>query len=336
MYSRFSIQNIDPTLCSHLIYAFAKVDPDSRSIIPMEADEDAGLTMPAGRGRLFAEFNDLKKNYPHLVTLLSIGGETASREAFVDVTSDNDMLSRFAKTSVDFLRKRQFDGLDVDWEYPNATTKPLFVKLLKNWTVQYYRSRGLPLEKMAVGVTPVGRVFKLLNATLTYVGAPVDKSPQSLPATSTSWRADEPTLSSSHLIVLNVTVHIPFPLELSFVDWMLKQGVAGAMFWSLDLDDFTVFPVHAPTLNLTKEQGAVRSDKMPEFTHQWNKQNPDCGPLISTIAHSETVGVVTSLSRTEYSWQSRQKHLAQRAVLESPLSSGNPDLPTATSSSGRN
>lgn len=45
---------------------------------------------------------------------------------------------------------------------------------------------------------------------------------------------------------------------------------------------------------------------MPEFTHQWNKQNPDCGPLISTIAHSETVGVVTSLSRTEYSWQSRQ------------------------------
>ncbi|XP_025108422.1 chitotriosidase-1-like [Pomacea canaliculata] len=111
MYSRFSIQNIDPTLCSHLIYAFAKVDPDSRSIIPMEADEDAGLTMPAGRGRLFAEFNDLKKNYPHLVTLLSIGGETASREAFVDVTSDNDMLSRFAKTSVDFLRKRQFDDL---------------------------------------------------------------------------------------------------------------------------------------------------------------------------------------------------------------------------------
>lgn len=46
----------------------------------------------------------------------------------------------------------------------------------QNWTVQYYRSRGLPLEKMAVGVTPVGRVFKLLNATLTYVGAPVDKS----------------------------------------------------------------------------------------------------------------------------------------------------------------
>lgn len=45
---------------------------------------------------------------------------------------------------------------------------------------------------------------------------------------------------------------------------------------------------------------------MPEFTHQWSKQNPDCGPLISTIAHSETVGVVTSLSRMEYSWQSRQ------------------------------
>ncbi|XP_025108298.1 chitinase-3-like protein 2 [Pomacea canaliculata] len=148
-------------------------------------------------------------------------------------------------------------------------SNPIFNPTLSmNWTVQYYRSRGLPLEKMAVGVTPVGRVFKLLNATLTYVGAPVDKSPQSLPATSTSWRADEPTLRYLHFLFYYIMCRVlessqvtktfddeqkvPYayignewygyddPESVGFkVDWMLKQGVAGAMFWSLDLDDFT-------------------------------------------------------------------------------------------------
>ena len=35
---------------------------------------------------------------------------------------------------------------------------------------------------------------------------------------------------------LTVNYNLPF---LQQVEWMLKNGVAGAMFWALDMDDFT-------------------------------------------------------------------------------------------------
>ena len=79
----------------------------------------------------YKKFNDLKINYPHLRTLLSVGGANAGNEPFIAVSKSSRTLEHFARTTVEFLRKRGFDGLDVDWELPDAATKSYFSNLLK-------------------------------------------------------------------------------------------------------------------------------------------------------------------------------------------------------------
>ena len=79
----------------------------------------------------YQKFNNLKRRNNNLKTLLSVGGQLAGSESFMSVTRNDGILERFAQTTVQFLRQRNFDGLDIDWEYPNATTKESFTKLLK-------------------------------------------------------------------------------------------------------------------------------------------------------------------------------------------------------------
>ena len=42
-YSRFDVQHVDPSLCTHLVYAFATVDSDSHRIVPSAPDDDPGV-----------------------------------------------------------------------------------------------------------------------------------------------------------------------------------------------------------------------------------------------------------------------------------------------------
>lgn len=65
----------------------------------------------------FNQLIKLKQRYPHLKTLISVGGWSWSNR-FSDVAADPALRENFANSAVDFLRKYQFDGVDLDWEYP--------------------------------------------------------------------------------------------------------------------------------------------------------------------------------------------------------------------------
>ncbi|GJM82552.1 hypothetical protein HMSSN139_50480 [Paenibacillus sp. HMSSN-139] len=69
------------------------------------------------------QLNKLKQANPHLKTIISVGGWTWSNR-FSDVAASQVTRETFANSAVDFLRKFNFDGIDLDWEYPVAGGLP--------------------------------------------------------------------------------------------------------------------------------------------------------------------------------------------------------------------
>jgi len=68
----------------------------------------------------FNQLLELKKQYPHLKVLISIGGWTWSGN-FSKAAKDDDSRKRFSNSCADLYLKQYagvFDGLDIDWEYP--------------------------------------------------------------------------------------------------------------------------------------------------------------------------------------------------------------------------
>ena len=60
----------------------------------------------------------LKARKPSLKVLLAVGGFNARSEGFSAMASTATGRTTFAEQSLSFLRANNFDGLDLDWEYP--------------------------------------------------------------------------------------------------------------------------------------------------------------------------------------------------------------------------
>ncbi|KAF5614812.1 endochitinase [Fusarium tjaetaba] len=122
----FYPQDMNVSHISHVLYAFLGVEPDGTVYSKDEyADYTAQLKGDSYDGtkrnaygcvkQLFL----LKKSNRHLKTLLSIGGSGAGSANFSSAASTPDTRARFASTSVSLMRNWGFDGIDIDWEYPD-------------------------------------------------------------------------------------------------------------------------------------------------------------------------------------------------------------------------
>ncbi|WP_275412358.1 MULTISPECIES: glycosyl hydrolase family 18 protein [Deefgea] len=167
---RYLASDIPWTNLTHINYAFAHIDSSNKISVNAEVagNESTDMTWPGVAGAEMdpslsfkGHFNLLakyKKQYPNMRVLVSIGGwaetggyfgadgKRVSSGGFYSMTTNPDGtinsagINTFADSVVAFLRQYQFDGADIDYEYPTSLKdagNPL------DWTASTPRLKGL-------------------------------------------------------------------------------------------------------------------------------------------------------------------------------------------------
>ncbi|XP_028139648.2 chitotriosidase-1 isoform X1 [Diabrotica virgifera virgifera] len=115
-------ESIDTNLCTHLNYAFVKINENGTLIHNKYVDI---------KKEMYKRVASLKKMNPKLKILISIGDTPAA--VFSEVAADPDKRHSLIQNTIDFLRLHGFDGVDVDWEKPYSKDEENFIHLLKEF-----------------------------------------------------------------------------------------------------------------------------------------------------------------------------------------------------------
>ncbi|KPJ08355.1 putative chitinase 3 [Papilio machaon] len=119
-------EDIQPDLCTHIIFAFGWLKKGKLSSFESNDETKDGKT------GLYDRINALKKANPKLKTLLAIGGWSFGTQKFKEMSATRYARQTFIYSAIPYLRDRNFDGLDIDWEYPKGgDDKKNYVLLLK-------------------------------------------------------------------------------------------------------------------------------------------------------------------------------------------------------------
>ncbi|KAL7190912.1 hypothetical protein ACSBR2_023061 [Camellia fascicularis] len=121
---RFPPSAIPTKYFTHLFYAFVLPDATSYQLFVTPLDDQ-------WMGNFTAT---LHAQMPPAIAFLSIGGGNSNSSTFSNMASSHDTRAAFIKSTIDVARKYDFDGLDLDWEFPqNPQDMTRFSMLFYEW-----------------------------------------------------------------------------------------------------------------------------------------------------------------------------------------------------------
>lgn len=170
---KFDVEDMDPMICTHLIFGFTGIEEDGslKVLDPYNELEDNW-----GRGAL-RRFTNMKQVNPDLKTLLAVGGWNEGSEKYSSMASTAAGRKRFIDSVIPLLEQYNFDGFDLDWEYPtqrggNPEDKANFVLLCqelkaefapRGWLLTAAVSAGTPTVEAAYDVPGMSAALDFIN-----------------------------------------------------------------------------------------------------------------------------------------------------------------------------
>ncbi|GFO01584.1 chitinase, partial [Plakobranchus ocellatus] len=207
---KFMPEDIDPNLCTHLIYSFAKLTNDHLAAFEWNDEDTAWST------GLYTKFNNLKNQNPELKTMLAVGGWNMGSAPFSHMVStqatrqelrdafdveaaqtgkDRLLLSAAVAAGVETIDAgyeitdivAKLDMLNImtydmhgSWDPYTAHNSPLYghagetgddLSLNVDYALNYWVNRGATKDKINVGLPTYGRTFTLSDPNNNGVGA---------------------------------------------------------------------------------------------------------------------------------------------------------------------
>lgn len=138
---KHSLVDINWSHVTHIFFAFLKID-GAGTVLFLDPWCDLDMPLPAAAAAaavngtnstttkgLMGQIRLLKHHHPQVKVMCSIGGwgTNASFEALV---TDSAKAGRFVESTAKLVREYNFDGVDLDWEYPNSRQQGQFLTTL--------------------------------------------------------------------------------------------------------------------------------------------------------------------------------------------------------------
>ncbi|SPP78026.1 blast:Chitinase-like protein Idgf4 [Drosophila guanche] len=132
--SKLTLNDLEPALqyCSHLIYGYAGINPTSNKLVSTNEKLDLDLG-----SSLFRQVTSLKRKYPALKVLLSVGGDKdivdPENNKYLTLLESSNARIPFINSAHSLVKTYGFDGLDLAWQFPKNKPKKVHGSIGKFW-----------------------------------------------------------------------------------------------------------------------------------------------------------------------------------------------------------